>query len=74
MEKDDEIKGSGNSYNFGARIYDTRIGRWFTPDPENQFILSQYLAFANNPVLLIDPDGAWVPDVDEMGRLFLRAE
>ncbi len=26
MEKDDEIKGNGNSYDFGARIYDPRVG------------------------------------------------
>jgi glutamyl-tRNA(Gln) amidotransferase subunit D len=26
MEKDDELKGSGNSYDFGARIYDPRVG------------------------------------------------
>lgn len=24
-EKDDELKGEGNSYNFEARIYDSRV-------------------------------------------------
>jgi len=74
MEKDDEIKGAGNSLDFGARMYDSRIGRWLCPDPANQFILSQYLAFANNPILLIDPDGRWVPGVDNNGRIILTAE
>jgi hypothetical protein len=26
-ERDDEVKGSGNSLDFGARIYDSRLGR-----------------------------------------------
>jgi len=33
QEKDNEIYGEGNTYDFGARIYDVRIGRWFSIDP-----------------------------------------
>ncbi len=29
MEKDNSLKGSGNSYNFNARMYDPRVGRFF---------------------------------------------
>tara|TARA_B110000444_G_C18634097_1_gene498285 strand:+ start:588 stop:707 length:120 start_codon:yes stop_codon:yes gene_type:complete len=28
MEKNEEVKGAGNSINIGARDYDPRIGRW----------------------------------------------
>ncbi len=59
QEKDDELKGEGNSYDFGARIYDPRIGRWFTPDSKSalQPNWSPYKAFFDNPNLFIDPDG-----------------
>jgi RHS repeat-associated protein len=33
VEKDDEIKGSGNSYNFEFRMHDPRVGRFLSMDP-----------------------------------------
>jgi len=59
MEKDDEVKGQGNSLDFGARIYDPRIGRWEKTDPlEVRFpSKSPYVSFNNNPLFFVDMDG-----------------
>jgi RHS repeat-associated protein len=59
MEKDDEWKGEGNSYNFGARMYDSRIGRWLSVDAHASSYpsLSPYVYGGDNPILFLDPDG-----------------
>jgi len=59
MEKDDEVKGEGNSYDFGARIYDPRIARWMKRDPQasRQAGWSPYKAMLDNPIIYSDPDG-----------------
>ena len=33
MDRDDELKGTGNSVNYKYRIHDPRIGRFFAVDP-----------------------------------------
>jgi len=59
MEKDDEVKGSGNSYDFGARMYDARVGRWWSRDKfeASKSYISTYSSFRNNSMLFVDPDG-----------------
>jgi RHS repeat-associated protein len=60
MEKDDEIKGNENSYTTHFRQYDPRLGRWLSIDPLSKDFpwQSPYVAFDNNPLNKIDPDGA----------------
>jgi RHS repeat-associated protein len=67
MEKDDEVKGSGNSYDFGARIYDPRLGRFLSIDPfAAEFSWQSPYVFAeNNPVRLIDENGESASDPQE---------
>ena len=62
MEKNDEI-ADGN-YDFGARFYGAREGRWFSPDPlaRNYIPISPYVFSLNNPISLIDPDGRVITD------------
>jgi len=58
-EKDDELKGEGNSLDFDARMLDPRVGRWFAIDPlEKRFpSLSTYNYAFNNPTRYVDPTG-----------------
>jgi len=66
MEADDELKTNKNSYDFGARIYDPRVARWLSVDPEfkryPQF--SPYNFAFNVPTNIIDPDGGIGTDLD----------
>ncbi len=58
-EKDDEVKGLGNSLDFGARVYDSRLGKWMSIDPLQKMYpgLSPYNFVANSPIMCLDPDG-----------------
>lgn len=58
MEKDDEIKGGGNSYTTEFRMLDVRIGRWLSVDPVVHHGMSPYCTFDNNPIFFKDPSGA----------------
>lgn len=58
-EGDKEMKGEGNSYDFGSRIYDPRLGRWLSTDPlQAKYADKTPYSFASdNAINRLDPDG-----------------
>lgn len=67
MEHEDDL--TGGDYDFGARIYDSRLARWLAVDPAfKEFVdMSPYCGLGNNPQYFIDKDGEkiTVPDPDD---------
>lgn len=60
MEKDDEVNiGSGNSYDYGFRIYNPRISRFLSVDPLTSSFpyYTPYQFAGNQPIWAIDLDG-----------------
>lgn len=77
MRKDDEIYGAtGTSYDFGARLYDPRVGRWLSLDPMAASYpgISPYVFVANSPLQYVDPDGRKIDRANSVGlKEFRRA-
>ena len=73
-EKDAE---TGYSY-FGSRYYSSDLSIWLSVDPmaAKYPSLSPYVYCANNPVKLVDPNGAevWIPEVTDNGDIRLLYE
>ena len=59
QEKDDEIKGDGNSVNYKYRMHDARIGRFFAVDPLTATypFYSPYSFSGNRVVDMIELEG-----------------
>jgi RHS repeat-associated protein len=52
QEKDDELKGEGNSLNYKFRMHDPRVGRFFATDPlEKDYPWNSPYAFSENRVI-----------------------
>ncbi|RAJ02326.1 RHS repeat-associated protein [Chitinophaga skermanii] len=58
-ENDNEVKGDGNQQDYGMRIYDPRIGKFFSVDPLSIKYpdLAPYQFAANTPIAAIDWNG-----------------
>lgn len=58
-EKDNEVFGEGNEYDYGDRIYNSRIGRWLTTDAKEKKYpgVTPYAYALNSSIIFRDPDG-----------------
>jgi murein DD-endopeptidase MepM/ murein hydrolase activator NlpD len=59
QEKDDEVYGAGNLNTAEFWEYDTRIGRRWNTDPEEEIFpwQSPYVSLVNNPIVFVDDEG-----------------
>ncbi|RZK67387.1 MAG: hypothetical protein EOO85_25600 [Pedobacter sp.] len=59
QEKDNEVRGTGNSYAYEYRMYDSRIGRFLSVDPLTQRYpyYTPYQFAGNTPIMAIDLEG-----------------
>lgn len=59
MERDGEFNNTPNMYDFGARMYSSRLGKFLSLDPlAKKFPAYTPYSFVNNmPISAIDPDG-----------------
>lgn len=66
-ENDKDISEGG--LDFGARIYDGRLGRWLSVDPLQKKYpsLTPYNFVANSPLIFVDPNGKEIIVYDSKG-------
>jgi len=64
QEKDNEVYGDGNTYDFGARIYNARLGRFATIDLFHSRLPyeSNYIYSGNSPIYYVDFNGMYKVD------------
>ena len=74
--KDNEIKGLGNSLDFGARMYDSRIGRFSSLDPflKRYPDLSSYSFVNNTPIRNKEIEGKYWLDFNVCNYSFKHKE
>ena len=73
--KEEQTVGDLGYLDYGARMYDSALGRWTATDPMAglYYSTSPYGYVLNNPLRLLDPNGAWVI-VPTASRLRLQSE
>jgi RHS repeat-associated protein len=71
-EDDNEVKGFGNEQDYGARIYDPRLGQFKSPDPLTKKFpwYSPYQFAGNKPIWAADLDGLeeWMKTQENLAK------
>ncbi|WP_344813453.1 RHS repeat-associated core domain-containing protein, partial [Chitinophaga oryziterrae] len=69
-ENDNEVKGEGNQQDYGLRVYDPRLGRFFSVDPlaPKYPELTPYQFASNTPMQAVDLDGGEANYIIQNGR------
>ena len=70
IEKDDEVKGGGNSYTTEFRQYDARVGRWLSLDPlASTYPYNSPFTFVENSVLrYVDTKGDKIKPAGDLAK------
>ena len=66
-----ELDEETGLYYYGARYYTPELGIWLSVDPlsDKSPSMSAFMYCAGNPVVLVDPDGRDIYQVDESGKI-----
>ena len=75
--KEEQLTGGLSWLDYGARMYDAELGRWWSVDPlgEEYAHLSPYNYCSNIPNLLVDPTGSYLTHyVDENYNVLLQTD
>ena len=66
--KEEQVTGNLEWLDYGARMYDSGLGRWFSGDPlqERYYPLSSYSYCSGNPVKFVDIEGMWIDNYQLM--------
>ena len=73
--KELQTTGDLGYLDYGARMYDAGLGRWFCADPEaeSRYVLTPYHYCSNNPLLFVDKDGKWDTHyIDQYNNVILQ--
>jgi hypothetical protein len=70
------VKGGGGEYDFGARMYDSRLGKFLSLDPlmDKYVSYSPYSFCLDNPIRFVDVEGKTIGDANSPATLMAKSQ